>query len=674
MSAKNKDGENSTGEVIWVSGPVVKARGMRHFRMLELVFAGKDRLVGELIELDGDVGTIQIYEDTSGMRPGEPVKGTGNPLSVELGPGLIGRTFDGIQRPLERLREQTGDFIRRGTQVPRLDREQRWDFEPRLEENTDVAGGEILGVVQETPMVEHRILVPPGTRGRLTSIAAAGSYTVEDAIATVTHEKGETTLHMYHNWEVRRPRPVRERLRTAAPLVTGQRVIDVFFPLVKGGVAAIPGGFGTGKTVIQHNLAKWCDAHIIIYIGCGERGNEMTDVLNEFPELRDPRSGNSLMDRTILIANTSNMPVAAREASIYTGVTLAEYFRDMGYHVAVMADSTSRWAEALREISGRLEEMPAEEGFPAYLASQLAEFYERGGHVRSLCNNEGSVSIIGSVSPPGGDFSEPVTQHTKRFVRAFWALDKELASARFFPAINPQTSYSEYVDAVLPWWQDETGEAVGRYLEQARAILRAYQKLQQIVRLIGEDALPDEQKMTLLSARLIREGFLQQSAFDPVDMFAFPLKQARMLRAILRFCDMGRVLVKKGVPVYRVRELSSFGSLMRMKASIENEKTEEILKLQGQVEEEMHRLAREAQISEEELGTEIRSQETGGKEEGGEAEKGLEERADQMMEEHTKADLYQEAKQHDIKGRSSMTKEELAESLAREREEDREKS
>ena len=441
-------------------------------------------------------------------------------------------------------------------------------------------------------------------------------------------------------------------------------------------MAAIPGGFGTGKTVIQHNLAKWSDAQIIIYIGCGERGNEMTDVLTDFPELRDPRSGKSLMDRTILIANTSNMPVAAREASIYTGVTLAEYFRDMGYHVAVMADSTSRWAEALREISGRLEEMPAEEGFPAYLATRLADFYERGGHVRALNGEEGSVSIIGSVSPPGGDFSEPVTQHTKRFVRSFWALDKELASARFFPAINPQTSYSEYVEAVLPWWRDKTGEDMGELLERAREILREYQNLQQIVRLIGEDALPDEQKMTLLAARLIREGFLQQSAFDPVDMFALPTKQARMLRALLRFCDMGRILVKKGVPVYRVRELPSFNALMRMKTSVENDKPEKIDQLLDQVEDEMHRLAKEAQISADELGRGLRTAEPGRErapeEAGGEKDAG--EQADQMMEEHTKAELYQEAREHDIRGRSSMTKEELAESLAREEQEEGEKS
>jgi V/A-type H+-transporting ATPase subunit A len=399
----------------------------------------------------------------------------------------------------------------------------------------------------------------------------------------------EVPLTMRQQWEVRRPRPVRERLMPSVPLLTGQRIIDIFFPLAKGGTAAIPGGFGTGKTVTQNNLAKWCDADIIVYIGCGERGNEMTGVLTDFPQLKDPRSGRPLMERTILIANTSNMPVAGREASIYTGVAIAEYFRDMGYHVAVMADSTSRWAEALREISGRLEEMPAEEGFPAYLATRLAEFYERAGRVVTLSGEEGSISIIGAVSPPGGDFSEPVTQHTKRFVRCFWSLDKELASARFFPSINPMDSYSEYDRSVEAWWREASGEDLGDLKERARVILREDSRLQQIVRLIGEDALPDDQKMTVLSARLLREGFLQQDAFEPVDMYALPDKQVKMLRAILRFCDMGRVLVRKGIPAARLRDLESFQVLQRMKSTVGNEETDRIDAIIRETEEEMYR-------------------------------------------------------------------------------------
>jgi V/A-type H+-transporting ATPase subunit A len=400
---------------------------------------------------------------------------------------------------------------------------------------------------------------------------------------------GEVRLTMRQKWQVRRPRPVRERLVPSVPLLTGQRIIDIFFPIAKGGTAAIPGGFGTGKTVTQHNLAKWCDADIIVYIGCGERGNEMTGVLTDFPALKDPRSGHPLLERTILIANTSNMPVAAREASIYTGVTVAEYFRDMGYHVAVMADSTSRWAEALREISGRLEEMPAEEGFPAYLATRLAEFYERAGRVRTLAGDEGSVTIVGAVSPPGGDFSEPVTQHTKRFVRCFWSLDKELASARFFPSINVMESYSEYDQSVEDWWRETTGEDLGDLKARARLILREDNRLQQIVRLIGEDSLPEEQKMTVLAARLIKDGFLQQNAFDPVDMYALPDKQLKMLKAVLRFCDMGQVLVRKGIPAFRLRDLESFQVLRRMKSTVKNEDAEQIDTLIHELEEEMYR-------------------------------------------------------------------------------------
>jgi V/A-type H+-transporting ATPase subunit A len=587
MSAKNR--ENATGIVVWVNGPVVRARCEAGFRMLEVVKVGGAGLVGEVIGIHGDLATIQVYEDTSGLRPGEVVEGSGSPLSIELGPGLVSQVMDGIQRPLKRLRAAAGDFIHRGVSVPRLDRERRWEFEPRLEKGTMVEGGEILGIVPETPLVEHRILVPIGVRGELVSVAGPGPYTVDEIVARVDAGGAEIPLTMRQHWEVRRPRPVRERLMPSVPLLTGQRIIDVFFPLAKGGTAAIPGGFGTGKTVTQNNLAKWCDADIIVYIGCGERGNEMTGVLTDFPQLKDPRSGRPLMERTILIANTSNMPVAAREASIYTGVAIAEYFRDMGYHVAVMADSTSRWAEALREISGRLEEMPAEEGFPAYLATRLAEFYERAGRVVTLCGEEGSISILGAVSPPGGDFSEPVTQHTKRFVRCFWSLDKELASARFFPSINPMDSYSEYDRSVEAWWQEASEEDFGALKERARSILREDSGLQQIVRLIGEDALPDDQKMTVVAARLLREGFLQQDAFEPVDMYALPDKQVKMLRAILRFCDMGRVLVRKGIPAGRLRDLESYLVLQRMKSTVGNEETDRIDAIVRETEEEMYR-------------------------------------------------------------------------------------
>ncbi len=651
MKTDNGD-KQRVGTVSWVNGPVVRARGMTGFYMLELVMVGEEGLVGEIIELRRDQATIQVYEDTSGLRPGEPVAGSGAPLSVQLGPGLLGQTFDGIQRPLERIHEATGLFIRRGVKASRLGKERKWAFEPRLSAGTELQGGEVLGAVQETPLVEHRVLVPPLVRGELKSIVEGGEYTLEEPLATVATAAGEVTLTLKQEWQVRKPRPFRQRLHYGVPLVTGQRIVDVFFPLAKGGTAAIPGGFGTGKTVTQHNLAKWSDADIIVYIGCGERGNEMTGVLTDFPDLKDPHTGHPLMERTILIANTSNMPVAAREASIYTGVTLAEYYRDMGYHVAVMADSTSRWAEALREISGRLEEMPAEEGFPAYLATRLAEFYERAGRVRTLAGEEGSISIVGAVSPPGGDFSEPVTQHTKRFVRCFWALDKELASARFFPSINTIDSYSEYHEAVEPWWEEAGGENLKELKRRALELLRADYRLQQIVRLIGEDALPDEQRMTVLAARLLREGFLQQNAFDEVDRYALPRKQAKMLKAILRYCDMGRVLVRQGVPLYRVREMESYQTLMRMKSTIANEQADEIDAIIRRVEQEMEPYVRREEWP-------------------AAAEKSREERilalARELAEEHTREELYELAKEQDLPGRSTMTKDELARHLAERR-------
>jgi len=590
--------DSNQGQVLWVNGPVVRARSEHGFRMLEVVKVGPDGLIGEVIGIDGEVATLQVYEDTSGLRPGDAVEGSAAPFSVELGPGLISGVIDGIQRPLERLRKKGGDFIRRGVTAPRLDRDRQWPFVPSREKGEEVRGGEILGVVRETPLVEHRILVPPGLSGTLSEIRGEGDCSIDESIATLSTADGEVKLSMLQEWDVRRPRPVSERLAPDAPLLTGQRVIDVFFPIVKGGTAAIPGGFGTGKTVTQHNLAKWCDADLIVYIGCGERGNEMTGVLSDFPELKDPRSDHPLIERTILVANTSNMPVAAREASIYTGVAIAEYFRDMGYHVAVMADSTSRWAEALREISGRLEEMPAEEGFPAYLATRLAEFYERAGRVRTLGGEEGSISIIGAVSPPGGDFSEPVTQHTKRFVRCFWSLDKDLASARFFPAINAIDSYSEYDQAVADWWEESSGESLVDLRDRARHFLREDNRLQKIVRLIGEESLPDEQRMIVMAARLIKEGFLQQDAFDEIDKYALPEKQLKMLKAILRFCDMGTVLVRKGIPAYRLKDLSAFRKLLRMKTTIGNDEVEKIEDLIDDLEEEMYR---EFPIAEEEF-------------------------------------------------------------------------
>lgn len=590
--------KTNRGKVLWVNGPVVRASSGSGFRMLEVVKVGRDGLIGEVIGIDGSVATIQVYEDTSGLRPGDVVNGSGAPFSVELGPGLVSKVIDGIQRPLERLRDLGGDFIRRGVTAPRLDRDRKWPFVPRRSRGEEVRGGEVLGVVQETLLVEHSILVPPGLSGTLKEIREAGDYPVDEVIATLETGERQVQLTMVQEWDVRRPRPIEKRLAPTTPLLTGQRVIDVFFPIAKGGTAAIPGGFGTGKTVTQHNLAKWSDADLIVYIGCGERGNEMTGVLTDFPELRDPRSDHPLIERTIMVANTSNMPVAAREASIYTGVAIAEYFRDMGYHVAVMADSTSRWAEALREISGRLEEMPAEEGFPAYLATRLAEFYERAGRVRTLGGAEGSVSIIGAVSPPGGDFTEPVTQHTKRFVRCFWSLDKELASSRFFPAINAMESYSDYDQAVAGWWETSTGESLVKLRDRARHYLREESRLQNIVRLIGEDALPDEQRMIVMAARLIKEGFLQQDAFHEIDRYALPEKQLKMLKAILRFCDMGLVLVRKGIPAYRLKELGAFRKLQRMKETIGNDEADKIETLIGDLEAEMYR---EFPIAEEEF-------------------------------------------------------------------------
>lgn len=568
--------ERIVGQVKRVNGPVITIKGITDAMMMELVHVGEELLIGELVKLDGEEAIVQVYEEATGIAPGDNVYGTNMPLSVELGPGLIGTIYDGIQRPLERLRELGGDTIRRGISSPSIDRKKKWDYTPVIQRGDTLLSGQIMGTVQETERVEHKILVPPNLQGSapftVVEMVEAGTYTVEKVLCIVEDsEKKRIPLTMLQQWPIRIPRPVTSRKPLSMPLITGQRVIDTLFPLAKGGTVAIPGGFGTGKTMMQHAIARWCDADIIVYIGCGERGNEMTDVLREFPHIIDPRTGRSLMERTILIANTSNMPVSAREASIYTGVTLAEYYRDQGYHVAIMADSTSRWAEALRELSGRMEEMPAEEGFPAYLPTRIAQFYERAGYMTTLADLEGSVSIIGAVSPPGGDFSEPVTQHTKRFVRCFWGLDRALASARHYPAISWLDSYSEYVDEVAPWW-DLQGE--GSWLENRHEIMELLQRevrLQQIVKLVGPDALPDSQNFILEVCNVFKTAFLQQDAFNEIDRFSTVSKQIRMLQLILAYWHLGSAAIAKGVTMVKIRRLKVVQEITRMRFSIAND-------------------------------------------------------------------------------------------------------
>jgi V/A-type H+-transporting ATPase subunit A len=581
---------DQVGTITWINGPVIRARGSRHVNMMDLVQVGEERLVGEIIGLEGDQITIQVYEETSGMTPGAPVYTTGLPLSVELGPGLLRGIFDGVQRPLSVIEMRSGAFISRGVHISPLSRDDRWNFTPVLKEGDEVHGGEIIGTVPETESIEHRVMVPPEISGKITWIAPAKMYTIDDPIARIQTQSGEQEITMMQRWPVRRPRPSSGRRGKSEPLITGQRVLDTFFPLAKGGAAAIPGAFGSGKTVTQHSIAKWADAQVIVYIGCGERGNEMTEVLQDFPHLIDPRTNRPLMERTVLIANTSNMPVAAREASIYTGITIAEYYRDMGYHVALMADSTSRWAEALREISGRLEEMPAEEGYPAYLAARLAEFYERAGYVENLNGSSGSVSVIGAVSPPGGDFSEPVTQHTKRFIRCFWALDKALASARHYPSVNWLDSYSEYMEDVAPWWREETGEDWYAMRSQAMEILSEEDRLSQIVKLVGPDTLPDEQRLVLETARLLREGFLQQSSFDPVDAFSTVQKQIRMLDLILYFHRRAQRIIRRGAPISVIHGLPVVDALIRMKTSVPNDQIEKLDEIKKQIDGDMEKL------------------------------------------------------------------------------------
>jgi V/A-type H+-transporting ATPase subunit A len=582
------------GHVTWINGPVLRARMTASLQMLEQIEVGDEHLVGEVIAMQGEIATLQVYEETAGLKPGAPVFGLGMPLGVELGPGLMGAIFDGIQRPLEVLEARSGAFITRGVDAPGLDRERRWAFEPTAEVGAQLTGGESLGQVVETPLVTLRIPVPPDVRGELVWLAPKGEYTVTDPIARVRTEVGEETLTLMQRWPVRTPRPVGERLAPTEPLITGQRVIDTLFPIAKGGTAAVPGGFGAGKTVLQQALAKWSDADIVIYVGCGERGNEMADVLREFPKLSDPKSGRPLIERTILIANTSNMPVAAREASIYTGITLAEYYRDAGLSVALMADSTSRWAEALREISGRLEEMPAEEGFPAYLPSRLASFYERAGRVRTLGGEEGSVTVIGAVSPPSGDFSEPVTQHTQRFVRVFWALDKSLAAARHFPAVNWQESYSGYTPEVRSWWLEHVSSDWDMSRAKIVDILHQETQLQEIVRLVGPDTLPDAQRYVLFVARLIKEAFLQQNAMDLVDAYSTPEKQAAMLALLAHIHDRGSRIIQKGAPVGRLQdEITLWSRVRRLGASVANDDTETIKQLEGEIDEQMAQIEKD---------------------------------------------------------------------------------
>ncbi len=562
---------NTQGQIFGINGPVVKVKGSDSFEMQEMVYVGDEELIGEVIGVTSDTTVVQVYEETTGLKKGEKVVGTGGPLAITLAPGILSNIFDGIERPLKDIRNLSGAFIERGLKVSNLDEKRTWSVEIKAHVGDYVQTGDIIALTQETSLIEHRIMVPPEIKGKIEWIAPNGSYTITETIAKIRCDEELKEITMAQKWPIKQARPFAARQPISKPLVTGQRVIDAMFPLAKGGAAAIPGGFGTGKTMTQHQLAKWCDADIIVYIGCGERGNEMTQVLDEFSELIDPKSQRPLLDRTVLIANTSNMPVAAREASIYTGVTLAEYYRDMGYDVALMADSTSRWAEALREISGRLEEMPAEEGFPAYLASRLSAFYERAGYVTNLNGSEGSVSIIGAVSPQGGDFSEPVTQNTKRFIRCFWALDKSLAYSRHYPAIQWLNSYSEYIDELTDWYASNVAVDFMEKRNRMMAILQEESSLMEIVKLIGADVLPDSQKATLEVARTIRVGFLQQNAFHADDTYVPLEKQNKMMDIILLFDKRIKQCVEKGIVLSKVSESSIAEDIIRIKYSIGNE-------------------------------------------------------------------------------------------------------
>ncbi len=554
-----------------INGPVVTVKNTDSFEMMEMVHVGEQNLVGEIIGITDKLTTIQVYEETTGLKPGDPVTGTGAPMNVLLGPGILDNIFDGIERPLKAIEEQSGAFISRGASVSPLDPDKLWAVTMKVKPGDRLEGGQIYATLPETPIIEHRLMLHPDLSGVVKEVKPDGEYKLFDVVAVIEDDLGERhELTLCQQWPIRTARPVKERLTPTIPLITGQRVMDTLFPIAKGGTAAIPGGFGTGKTMNQHQLAKWCDADIIIYVGCGERGNEMSQVLDEFSELIDPKSNRPMTDRTTLIANTSNMPVAAREASIYTGITLAEYYRDMGYHVAMMADSTSRWAEALREISGRLEEMPAEEGFPAYLPSRLAEFYERGGRADVLSGGEGSVTLIGAVSPQGSDFSEPVTQNTKRFTRVFWALDKALAYARHYPAINWIDSYSEYFNDLDPWFKENLGEDFVQYRNRVSALLQEEASLMEIVKLIGSDVLPDDQKLVIETARAIRVGFLQQNAFHAEDTYVPLEKQKKMMQVILHLHEKAKEVVAREIPISKIIQLGLFDKLTKMKYDIPN--------------------------------------------------------------------------------------------------------
>lgn len=578
------------GRIIGVNGPVIKAEGMKGFKMREMVTVGSKKLIGEIIILEEDFATIQVYEETGGLKIGEKVISTGNPLSLKLGPGLLGSIFDGIERPLEKINENSDGFIPEGIGLISIDEEKLWEVKLTVNIGDELEAGQVYAEIQETPSITHKLMVPPDLQGKVKDIKPNGKYNIEEVIVTLENNDGVHELKLYQLWPVRKPRPVKEKKTIFRPLITGQRIIDMFFPLAKGGTCAIPGGFGTGKTMTQHQLAKWSDADIIVYIGCGERGNEMTEVLEDFPKLIDPRTNLALMNRTILIANTSNMPVAAREASIYTGITLAEYFRDMGYHVAIMADSTSRWAEALREISGRLEEMPAEEGYPAYLPSRIAEFYERAGYVDTLNEEEGSVTVIGAVSPAGGDFSEPVTQNTKRFVSAFLGLDKKLAYARHYPAINWLASYSGYLPLLREWYEENVADDIFNLRADMLKLLYEEDKLLEIVKLVGEDVLPDDQRLIIEVAKALKVGFLQQNAYNAVDTYVPLDKQYKMLKVINSFYKQGVKAVKLGIPIAIIMDRDLIERIYKMKYNIPNDNLNEIDDLENDIANYMNNL------------------------------------------------------------------------------------
>ena len=577
------------GRIVWVSGPAVRADGMSDAKMYETVSVGEAKLIGEVIRLTGDVAFIQVYESTSGLKPGEPVVGTGNPLSVLLGPGIIGQIYDGIQRPLKDLAAKSGSFIGRGITTTPVDMTKKYHFNPTVSVGDSIEPGNIIGTVPESSLIEHKILVPPNhAGGKITKIVSEGDYDLETEIAIVEKDGQSVPLKMYHKWPVRTPRPYLKRYDPTIPLLTGQRVIDTFFPLAKGGTGSIPGAFGTGKTVTLHQIAKWADSQVVVYIGCGERGNEMTEVLVEFPELKDPRTGKPLMDRTVLVANTSNMPVAAREASIYTGVTIAEYYRDMGYDVVLVADSTSRWAEALREMSGRLEEMPAEEGYPSYLASRLAEFYERAGRVRAAGSPErdGSVSLVGAVSPSGGDFTEPVTTHTMRFIKTFWALDAKLAYSRHYPSINWMNSYSGYLADIAKWWSENISDDWLSLRGETYGILQREDTLKEIVRLLGPEALPDEEKLILEVARMIKIGILQQNSFDDVDTYCSPEKQFKLMKLLVDFYKQGQQALKDGAALSDIRAMPVIGTLLKARMAVKDDEMDKLEKVQTEISEQ----------------------------------------------------------------------------------------